>query len=84
MIVARENVVVAQGLMRRLKGEYKMSQRDIAAWCGTTQPMVTWWATGRHNINDEHLDRLREALVLLAGRNIRYKGQALDILMGEE
>ena len=73
-----------RAIMGRLKAEYKMSQRDIAKWCGTTQPMVTWWATGKHKANAEHVDRLREALVLLAGRNVKYKGQALDILMGDE
>jgi hypothetical protein len=30
------------------------------------------------------LDRLREALVLLAGRTVRYPHQALDILQGRE
>ena len=84
MRVAKANEGVARPLIEKLKREYKMSQRDIAVWCGVNQPVVTWWATGKHKAMDEHLDRLREALALLAGRNIRYKRQALDILMGEE
>lgn len=84
MMVRASNAGMARPMLERLKREYKMSQRDIAVWCRTTQPMVTWWMTGKHMANDEHLDRLREALVLLAGRSIKYKGQALDILMGEE
>lgn len=84
MVVPERNKGQAQVLMYRLKKEYLMSQRDIAKWCNTSQPMVTWWSTGQCVANDEHLDRLREALVLLSGRNIKYKGQALDILMGEE
>lgn len=84
MTVSEKNRGQVQPLLKRLKSEYLMSQRDVAKWCGVNQPVVTWWATGKHLANDEHLDRLREALVLLAGRNVKYKGQALDILLGGE
>lgn len=84
MTVSENNRGQAQPLLKRLKEEFRMSQRDIAVWCGVNQPVVTWWSTGKHRASDEHLDRLREALVLLSGRNIRYPKQALDILMGRE
>lgn len=84
MRVGKENVGQAQILLAKLKEEFKMSQRDVAKWCGVNNCVVAKWATGKSVANTEHLDRMREVPLLLAGHNIRYPRQALDILMGEE
>jgi hypothetical protein len=74
----------AKPLIEKLKKDYLMSQRDIAKWCGVMHCVVNAWANDKVVANDEHLDKLREALVLLAGRNVKYPHQALDILQGRE
>lgn len=84
MRVSEANRGQAQVLLGRLKREYKMSQRDVAEYCGVMQCVVNKWASGEYVASDANLDKLREALVLLAGRNVRYTKQALDILMGRE
>lgn len=84
MRVTEANRGKAGVLVVKLKKDYKMSQREVAEYCGVNQCVVNKWAKGLYVASDEHLDKLREALVLLAGRNVRYQRQALDILMGRE
>ena len=84
MKVPEVNRGQAQVLLARLKKEYKMSQRDVAEYCGVNQCVVNKWANGSYVASGANLDKMREALVLLAGRNVRYPRQALDILMGRE
>ena len=84
MRVNRENESEVKSLLCRLKEEYKLSQRELASWCGVTQRVVVLWYKGEFMPSEEHLDKLREVPLLLAGRNIRYPKQALDILMGRE
>lgn len=84
MRVSREVEGEVRGLLCRLKDEYKISQRELASWCGVTQRVVVLWYKGEFMPSEEHLDKLREVPLLLAGRNIRYPKQALDILMGRE
>lgn len=84
MRVSRENENEIKSLLCRLKEEYKISQRELARWCGVTQRVVVLWYKGEFMPSEEHLDKLREVPLLLAGRNIRYPKQALDILMGRE
>ncbi len=84
MRVKKVNKGKARPLILKLKNDYMMSQRDIAKWCDVMYCVVNQWANDKVVANDEHLDRLREALVLLAGRNVRYPHQALDILQGKE
>lgn len=84
MKVKSENKGKAIKLIQQLKKDYLMSQRDIAKYCDVMHCVVNGWANDKITPNDEHLDKLREALVLLAGRNVRYPHQALDILQGRE
>ena len=84
MKVPSENKVQVRPILARLKRDYKMSQRDVARWCDVNNCVVNQWAKGKKSINNANLDRLKEALVLLDGREIRYKGQAIDILLGVE
>ena len=84
MRVNKENEGQAQILLAKLKNEFKMSQRDVAEWCGVNTCVVAKWATGKYTASTKNLDKMREVPLLLAGRNIRYKRQALDILMGRE
>lgn len=84
MRVKRRNKGKARPLILQLKKDYNMSQRDIAKWCDVMYCVVNNWANDKVVPNDEHLDKLREALVLLAGRTVRYPHQALDILQGRE
>lgn len=79
-----ENKGKMRPLIDRLKKDYKMSQRDIARWCGVNYSVVNLWYNDKIIPISAHLDKIMEAFVLLAGRNIRYKHQALDILQGEE
>ena len=84
MLVPSRNKGQAQILLAKLKKEYLMSQREVARYCGVNVCVVNKWATGKYVANDGHLDKMREALVLLAGRNVRYAKQAMDILEGRE
>ncbi|MBQ2871593.1 helix-turn-helix transcriptional regulator [bacterium] len=84
MRVNGENRGQAQVLLAKLKEEFKMSQRDVAKWCGVNNCVVSKWASGEYVASTQHLDKLREVPLLLAGRVIRYPKQALDILMGRE
>ena len=84
MLVPSRNKGQAQILLARLKKEYLMSQREVARYCGVNVCVVTKWSTGKYVANDGHLDKMREALALLAGRNVRYPKQAMDILEGRE
>jgi hypothetical protein len=84
MKVKLDNKGKARPLIERLKRDYLMSQRDIAKYCGVNYCVVNFWANDKVVANSEHLDKLKEATVLLAGRNVRYPHQALDILQGRE
>lgn len=84
MRVSREVESEVKSLLCCLKEEYKISQRELARWCGVTQRVIVLWYKGEFMPSEEHLDKLREVPLLLAGRNIRYPKQALDILMGRE
>lgn len=75
---------VARTLIERYKSEYKLSQRELAKWCGVNYCVVSQWALDKLVPREEHLDRLKEVQFLLAGRTIRYPKQAFDILMGKE
>lgn len=84
MIVSEANKEQVRPLLAKLKRDFKMTQREIAIWCGVNQCVVNLWATGKGSIQSVNLNRLKEAIVLLGGHKIRYKGQAIDVLMGEE
>lgn len=84
MRVSAANAGLAKAMIERYKAEYKMSQRDLAEFCGVTQRVVCLWGAGVYVPNSEHLDRLREVPMLLAGRVVKYPRQAIDILMGRE
>jgi hypothetical protein len=82
--VKARNKGKAKPLIQKLKKDYLMSQRDIAKYCEVNSCIVNLWANDKVVANDEHLDMLREALVLLAGKMVNYPHQALDILQGRE
>jgi transcriptional regulator with XRE-family HTH domain len=84
MLVPSRNKGQAQVLLAKLKKDYLMSQREVARYCGVNFCVVNKWATGKYVASDANLDKMREALVLLAGRNVRYPKQAMDILEGRE
>lgn len=84
MVRNEEKCLEVQGLLARYKEEYNLSQRNLAEYLGVNQRVVYLWNIGRFSPNDENFDKLREIPLLLAGRNIRYPRQALDILMGRE
>lgn len=84
MVRNEEKCAEAQALLSRCKKEYRLNQRDLAEYIGVNQRVVYLWNIGRFLPNDENFDKLREIPLLLAGRNVKYRGQALDILMGRE
>lgn len=84
MRVHKENKGQAQILLAKMHKEFKMSQRDVAEWCGVNTCVVSKWASGEYVASTKNLDKIREIPLLLAGRVIRYPKQALDILMGRE
>ena len=81
MYVSDVNGVEARELMGELMGGYKMTQRDIASWCGVARYIVSRWMNGLANPCDKNLVKLREAVDRLKGVRVRYKGQALDFLI---
>lgn len=84
MRVKASNKGKARPLIFKLNNDYLMSQRDISKLCGVNLCVVNRWVNNKTVPTDEHLDKLREALVLLAGKRVRYPHQALDILQGRE
>jgi hypothetical protein len=82
--VKASNKGKAKPLIQKLKKDYLMSQRDIAKYCDVNACVVNLWANDKVVATDGHLDMLREALVLLAGKIVKYPHQALDILQGRE
>ena len=57
-----------------------MSYREIGEAIGVGTCVVCWWNSGEHKISKNHFDKINEILLKLSGYNIKYKGQALDIL----
>lgn len=81
MYVSDANGVEAKELIGVLMGEYKMTQLDVANWCGVARYLVSRWMNGLSNPCDRNLVKLREAVDRLEGVRVRYKGQALDFLI---
>lgn len=71
-------------LLRKANGEYKMSYREIAEWVGVGKYVVFRWVHGMSKITAKNYKRVAEMMGALKGRKIKYKGQAMAILRGEE
>lgn len=84
VVETEERRLEVQGMIARYKEEYNLSQRNLAKYLGVNQYVVYLWNIGRFAPNDENFDKLREIPLLLAGRSVKYRGQALDILMGRD
>lgn len=72
------------GMLKILKEEYLMSQRDVAKYLGVTQVMVMNWGLERAFPHRKNYEAVQDMLLKLSGRKVKYKGQAMDILNGEE
>lgn len=71
--------------MRILEKQYKMSVREIARVVGVNFYIVSFWRNQKVNITMANYEKVCNMMLKLAGKNIKYKGQAYDILMeGEE
>jgi transcriptional regulator with XRE-family HTH domain len=71
--------------MRILEKDYKMSVREIAKVVGVNFYIVSYWRNQKVNITDKNYEKVCNMMLKLVGKNIKYKGQAYDILMeGEE
>lgn len=71
--------------IRVLDREYKMSIREIAKVMGVNFYVVSFWRNAKVEITKKNYEKLCNMMMKLTGKNIRYKGQAYDILMeGEE
>ena len=72
------------GMLDLLKSEYKMSLREVAKYLGLTQASVVRWHTEECFPSEENYNAVQDILLRLSGRRVKYKGQAVDILNGEE
>lgn len=71
--------------MRILEKDYKMSVREIAKVVGVNFYIVSYWRNQKVTITDKNYEKVCNMMMRLTGKDIRYKGQAYDILMeGEE
>lgn len=71
--------------MRILEKQYKMSVREIAKVVGVNFYIVSFWRNQKVNITMANYEKVCNMMLKLVGKNIKYKGQAYDILMeGEE
>ena len=78
----REEIVKSK--IKMLQKVYLMSYREIGEAVGVETCVVCWWSSGKHTIRESHYNKICDILLKLSGYNIKYKGQALDILKGEE
>lgn len=58
----------------------KMSMQEVADYLGVTKYLVFNWWHERNYATQKNLDRLRDTVTKLNGREIRYPRQALDVL----
>lgn len=77
----RKSLVVE--LIDVLLGDYKMTNKEIAECIGVYPYNIVNWKSGKFIINKENFERIQKMVAILSGRDIRYRGQAFDILMGE-
>ena len=71
-------------LIKILNDDMKMTQKDIGDYVGVESYIISLWKSGKIYANVDNYDRVHDMVLRLNGRNIKYKGQALDILIAED
>lgn len=71
-------------LIKILNDDMKMTQREIGEYVGVELYIVSLWKNGKIFANDENYDKIHDMVLRLNGRNIKYPGQAVDILREED
>lgn len=71
-------------LLDILVSEYKMTLTEIAKVMGVIKHVPTLWKHKDTYPSDKHYEMLQNMILKLSGGNVKYKGQAFDILMNEE
>ena len=71
-------------LIRVANQEYKMSYQEIADWVGVQKYMVFRWCSGKSKISAGNYEKVQDMMMRLNGYNVKYRGQAMDILRSEE
>lgn len=71
-------------LTKILNDDMKMTQKEIADYVGVEVYIVSLWKSGKIFANAENYDKIHDMVLRLNGRNIKYPGQAIDILREED
>ncbi len=71
-------------LIKILNDDMKMTQREIGEYVGVELYIVSLWKSGKIFANAENYDKIHDMVLRLNGRNIKYPGQAVDILREED
>lgn len=71
-------------LTKILNDDMKMTQKEIADYVGVEVYIVSLWKSGKVFANTENYDKIHDMVLRLNGRNIKYPGQAIDILREED
>lgn len=71
--------------LNEFKKKYKMTSNDIAKFCGCSRQAVSTWLLRGTATNKFGFDgKIEYADEVLSKEKIKYKGQALDILLHRE
>jgi DNA-binding transcriptional regulator YiaG len=71
-------------LVKILNDDMKMTQRDIAEYVNVELYIVSLWKNGKIYAAPDNYDKVYDMVLRLNGRNIKYPGQAVDILREED
>lgn len=71
-------------LIKILNDDMRMTQKEIGDYVGVEAYIVSLWKSGKIYANSNNYDKVHDMVLRLNGRNIKYPGQALDILTLED
>lgn len=73
----------AKVLVDMLHRDYKIGYRDLASYVGVMDYIPFRWKNMQSYPNVENMEKLEDMVLRLSGHDVRYSGQAIDILKGE-
>lgn len=79
----RTNSERAKEIVDILHDDYKVGYRELARYVGVMEYLPFRWKNMESYPNAENMDKLEDMLLRLSGHDVRYAGQAIDILKGE-
>ena len=71
-------------LIKILNDDMKMTLKDISEYVKVEKYIVSLWKNGKIYANEFNYEKVHDMVLRLNGRNIKYRGQAIDILREED